>query len=239
MHVLCRLNIVPRFCLLKFNNSILTISPRSGEDWSCLKPFSREKQFVVKTLIVVNNLSPGLNLVSKKILRILTKLSDFWRKFPQISILWSYQNVLRKILRNLSSQLHQNILSENFSDFLKKLWVHHFQNFVRKFLRTQILVDRIKPWCKFPNHFFQVYEKLIQLLTVRHGERYAGQDVQVPGFDDILFPPEFEQAKEHKLLPVYVMPDHVLEVSKALRSLAKNVKVSVLKSMAKILRSRC
>ena len=113
----------------------------------------------MKTLIVVNNLSPGLNLMSKKILRILTKLSDFWRKFPQISILWSYQNILRKILRNLSSQLHQNILSENFSDFLKKLGVQHFQNFVRKFLRTQIFVDRIMPWCKFLKCLFSSLRK--------------------------------------------------------------------------------
>ena len=63
---------------------------------------------------------PGLHHINKKILRFLTKFSDF-RKFPQIFKLCLYQNNLRKISRNLSSQLHQNILSGNLSDFLKKL----------------------------------------------------------------------------------------------------------------------
>ena len=89
--------------------------------------------------------SSELNPINKKILGILTKFSDFW-KFPQIFNMCSYQKILRKISRNLSSQLHQNILSENFSDFLKKWRVQISQIFVRKFLRTQIFVVRIKPW---------------------------------------------------------------------------------------------
>ena len=48
------------------------------------------------------------------------KFSDFWQ-IPQIFKLCSYQNSQRKISRNLSSLLHQNIWSDNFSDFLKKL----------------------------------------------------------------------------------------------------------------------
>ena len=47
----------------------------------------------------------------------------------------------RIIFINLSSQLHQNVLSKHFSDFLKKLVGSNFQIFVRKFLRTQIFVD--------------------------------------------------------------------------------------------------
>ena len=84
--------------------------------------------------------SSGLNPINKKILRIWTKFSDFW-KFPQISKLCSYQNILRTISWNLSSQVHKNILSENFSAFLKKLvGFKNSQIFVIKFLRTQIFV---------------------------------------------------------------------------------------------------
>ena len=51
---------------------------------------------------------PGLNPINKKILKILTKSSYFW-KFWQFSKLCYYQNIRRKISRNLSSQLHQKI----------------------------------------------------------------------------------------------------------------------------------
>ena len=87
----------------------------------------------------------GHSPFNKKIRRILAKFSYFW-KFPQIFKMCFYQNILRKIFKNLSSQLHQNISSENLSDFLKKLWVQNSQIFVRKFFRTQIFVDRTKPW---------------------------------------------------------------------------------------------
>ena len=65
------------------------------------------------------------------------KFSDFWQ-IPQIFKLCSYQNSRRKISRNLSSQLHQNILSENFSDFSEK---------IGGFKILRFLVDRINPWC--------------------------------------------------------------------------------------------
>ena len=52
------------------------------------------------------------------------KFSDFW-KFPQIFKMCSYQNILRKISRNLSIQLRQNILSGNIW-FSEKLWGSKF-----------------------------------------------------------------------------------------------------------------
>ena len=67
-----------------------------------------------------NSNIPGLNVINKKILRILTKFSELW-KFSQIFKMFSYQNILRKIFRNLSSQLQQNILSENFFRFSEKI----------------------------------------------------------------------------------------------------------------------
>ena len=65
----------------------------------------------------------------------------------------------------------------------------------------------------------------MELLTAGEGERYAGQGVNVSGFKDCALPPEFKQAKEHKLLPVFVMSNHMNEVSKALQTLSQNVKV--------------
>ena len=62
-----------------------------------------------------------------------------------LSKVCSYQNILRKIFRNLSSQQHQNILSEKFLVFLTKLVGPKFSDFWQKFLRTQIFVDRTKP----------------------------------------------------------------------------------------------
>ena len=88
----------------------------------------------------------GSILSTKKIIRILTKFLNFW-EFPQIFNLCYFQNILRKIFRNLSCQLHQNVLPGNFSDFLKNWWVQNFQIFVRKFLRTKIYLDRIEPRC--------------------------------------------------------------------------------------------
>ena len=76
-------------------------------------------------------LSPGLNPINKTILRILKKISDFW-KFPQIFKLSSYQNFQREFFRNLSNLLHQNTLFGNFSDFLKKLVGSKFSNFCQK-----------------------------------------------------------------------------------------------------------
>ena len=89
-----------------------------------------------------------LNPMNKKILRILTKFSEFW-KFLQISKMCSYQNILSKIFRNLSSQLHQNILSEISQIFWKNWWVQNFQIFFRKFIRTCIFVDRTKAWLRY------------------------------------------------------------------------------------------
>ena len=86
---------------------------------------------------------PGLNPINKKYLRILTNIPKFLQNSQNsdkilriLKIIGSAismcsrlglpaerlkLNIQRKIFRNLSSQLQQNILSENFSDFLKNL----------------------------------------------------------------------------------------------------------------------
>ena len=81
----------------------------------------------------------GINLINKKIIRILIKFSDF----PQIFKLCSYQNIRRKIFRNLSSQLHQIFCQEISQIFWKNWWVRNSQIFIRKFIRTQIFIYRI------------------------------------------------------------------------------------------------
>ena len=64
-------------------------------------------------------------------------------------------HITRKIFRNLSRQQHQNILFENFSNFLKKLVGSKLLFFVRKFLRTQIFLKGLSPGFSIFWSFFQ------------------------------------------------------------------------------------
>ena len=71
---------------------------------------------------------PWLNPINKKNSQNSDKILRT-RKFLQISKMCSYQNILRKVFRNLSSQLNQNIRSEIFQIFWKNWWVQNFQIF--------------------------------------------------------------------------------------------------------------
>ena len=57
------------------------------------------------------------------------KFSEFW-KFRQIFKMCSYQNFLRKIFRNISSQQHQNILSEKILRFSEKIGLFKINRFL-------------------------------------------------------------------------------------------------------------
>ena len=72
---------------------------------------------------------------------------------------------------------------------------------------------------------FSVYGGLVKTLTARQDERYAGQGIKVSGFDGVPIPAEFVDAEKHKLLPIFVVSDHVIEVSMALRFLSNLTKV--------------
>ncbi len=41
-----------------------------------------------------------------------------------------------------------------------------------------------------------VFETILEVLKVEEGERYAGQDVTVPGFENIPIPEELENARD-------------------------------------------
>ena len=75
---------------------------------------------------------------SDKILRLLKISTDFEIVFLSK---YSKENFLKSVL-----QLHQNILSQNFSDFLKFGGLNNFQILFRKFHKTQIVLDRTKLW---------------------------------------------------------------------------------------------
>ena len=74
--------------------------------------------------------------------------------------------------------------------------------------------------------FFLGYKKILEIMTAKDGERFAGQEVTVPGFDTVPLPEQFGFARDYKLLPVFVMPEHAEEVSKVFRFLSETVKVS-------------
>ena len=85
------------------------------------------------------------------------KLSEFWQNSQNSENFYRFSKcVLIKIFwgkfsENLSSQLHQKFYLKISQIFWKNWWVQNIQIFVRKFLRTQIFVDRTKPsvlsWC--------------------------------------------------------------------------------------------
>ena len=80
-----------------------------------------------------------------------TKISEFWLKYQIFENFHRFLNCVlfkifwKGIFRYLSSQLHQNTLLGNFSDFLKNWWVQNFKILFRKIFRTQIILDRLKP----------------------------------------------------------------------------------------------
>ena len=80
---------------------------------------NRKSEYYVRNLFKLS-----LPAVNKKILRFLKISSDFQNVF--------LSKYYEKIYRNLSSKQHQNILSGNFSDFLKKLVGAKFSDFCLK-----------------------------------------------------------------------------------------------------------
>ena len=96
-----------------------------------------------------------------------------------------------------------------------------------KLVKTPIAFNKLFSSITFNrNIFFPVYRKLIEILSARGDERYAGEDIKVPGFDGLPLPDEFIHAKEHRLLPIFVMPDHMEDVAMGIRTLSRTVKVS-------------
>ena len=85
---------------------------------------------------------------SDKIIRFLKISTDFKVVFlPK----YSKENFLKSV-----PQLHQKILSRNFSDFLKFGGLNNFQILFRKFHKTQIVLDRTKPWSfSLPMYFVE------------------------------------------------------------------------------------
>lgn len=79
---------------------------------------------------------------------------------------------------------------------------------------------------------FSVYRKILQILTAKPGERYAGEDIVLPEFESLPLPEEFLHARDQKLLPVYVMPEEAEEIYKVFKFISANFKVtSICKSM--------
>ena len=75
--------------------------------------------------------------INKKIIQNSDQIFRFLKISTDYSNCVPMKNILRKIFKNLSSQLLQNILFQNVSDFLKKWRIQNFQIFARKFLRIQ------------------------------------------------------------------------------------------------------
>jgi hypothetical protein len=73
---------------------------------------------------------------------------------------------------------------------------------------------------------FSVYHKILQILTAKPGECYAGEDIALPEFESLPLPEEFLHARDHKLLPVYVMPEDAEEMSKVFKFISANFKVT-------------
>ena len=44
-------------------------------------------------------------------------------------------------------------------------------------------------------------------MQAGENERYAGEDVAVSGFDDVRFPDELDFARQHRIRPLFVMPE--------------------------------
>ena len=121
---------------------------------------------------------PGINPNNKKILRILKISSDFQNAFLSIYSENNFQKSVQPAAPKhfvckcswlskwrahvefcqsfpckIKKYLNKRLNLKNFSDFLKNLGDQISQNFVRKFLRTQIFDDRIKPLC---HYYFEI-----------------------------------------------------------------------------------
>ena len=62
-------------------------------------------------------------------------------------------------------------------------------------------------------------------MQAGENERYAGEDVAVSGFDDVRFPDELDFARQHRIRPLFVMPEDQQEIIRMFQFMSKLLKV--------------
>lgn len=75
------------------------------------------------------------------------------------------------------------------------------------------------------DNYCDIVKHIEKHLRCRKGEEYVGQEVSIPGYEDIALPFHYVAAQERGLLPIYVMPEHKEVIGDSLKWLCNQAKL--------------